>query len=175
MSNLPTIIVYIAASLDGFIATPDDGVDWLAPYPADYGYDAFIASVGTLVMGRATYDQMRGFGDWPHGGKRVVVLTSRPLGDDAPAGVEAWSDGVDALGTCLRASAGDVWIVGGAKAVRAVLDRGLVDRLDRFVIPALLGDGIPLFERSPVGNTARLEAAHPYADGVVRLTYAFQQ
>ena len=106
MGRSPTIIVYIAASLDGFIATPDGGVDWLAPYQADYGYDAFIASVHTLVMGGATYDQMRGFGDWPHGGKRILVVTSRPLGDNVPAGVEAWPDGVDALGAELRATSG---------------------------------------------------------------------
>ena len=155
MERSPTIIVYIAASLDGFIATLDGGVDWLNPYQAgDYGYDAFIASIHTLVMGRATYDQMRGFGDWPHGAKRVVVVTSRPLGEDAPTGVEAWPGDMDILGPELRTSPGDVWIVGGAQVVRALLDRGLVDRLDVFVIPELLGDGISLFERSPVRNTA---------------------
>ncbi len=176
MVRSPAIIVYIAASIDGFIATPGGGVEWLTPYQAgDYGYEAFVASIATLVMGRATYDQMLGFGDWPHAGKRVIVLTSRPLGEAVPAGVEAWSSGVAALGAEIRAVSRDVWIVGGAKLIRGLLDRGFVDRLDLFVIPTLLGDGIPLFERSLVATTASLDATHAYPDGVVRLTYTVKQ
>lgn len=175
MPDAPMITVYIATSLDGFIATPDGGVDWLSPYRGDYGYDHFVASVHTLVLGRATYDQVRGYGNWPYGGKRVVVLTSRPLDEGAPAGVEAWSDGVEALGATLRALPSDVWIVGGAQVMRGLLDLGFIDRLDLFVMPELLGDGIALFERSPVRAKARLETAEPYPDGVVRLTYAVAQ
>jgi dihydrofolate reductase len=68
------IIYYVAASLDGYIAMPDGGVDWLSPYNTaneDYGYSAFYGSVDALIEGSRTYEQVLGFGEWPHPGKRV--------------------------------------------------------------------------------------------------------
>src|SRR3954471_2038960 len=72
--------------------SPDGSVDdWLAAdYPAeDFGFDAFLAGVDAILMGRGTYDAVRPFGDWPYPGKPTVVLTARPLDDPPPAGVEA--------------------------------------------------------------------------------------
>ena len=83
---------HIAASLDGKIARPDGSVDdWLAAdHPAeDFGFDAFLAGVDAILMGRGTYEAVRRFGDWPYPGKPTVVLTTRPLDDPAPASVEA--------------------------------------------------------------------------------------
>ena len=85
----PRVAVYIATSVDGFIAREDGSHDWLERVQAageDYGYGAFMDAVGALVLGRATWDTVVGFGEWPYAGKRVVVLTHRPL--DASHGEE---------------------------------------------------------------------------------------
>lgn len=76
--------VYIATSLDGFIARPNGEIDWLSAAEdekseEDYGYQEFMASVDYLVLGRNTYEKVLGFGAWPYAGKQVVVLSSRPL------------------------------------------------------------------------------------------------
>jgi len=171
--------VYIASSVDGFIATADGGVGWLDDFQSveDYGYAEFIAGIGTLVLGRATYDQACGFGlPWPYPELRSIVLTSRPLDGDPPRGVErmAAPDGVAGLVAALRAeSSGDVWVMGGAQTIRSFLDAGAIDALDIFVMPVLLGDGVPLFERSGRGlRDLTMAECRAYPDGVVRLSYA---
>jgi len=172
----PLLRLYIAASLDGFISTFDGGVSWLEPYQSpDLGYDDFMKSVGTVVMGRTTYEQALTFpGPWPYVGKRTVVLTSRPL-DTRPPGVERWSGDVASLADHLRAkSKKDVWICGGARTARAFLDLDQVDRIELYVIPVLLGEGLPLFERSPHQSSLRLEGTRAFGNGVVELVYDFR-
>ncbi|WP_371346955.1 dihydrofolate reductase family protein [Ancylobacter sp. IITR112] len=167
---------FIAASLDGYIADPNGRLDWLTPFDdVDSGYGAFIAAIGTVVMGRATYEAVRAMpGDWLYAGKRALIVTSRPLAN-APDGVEAWQDGVAALIDHVRGgeSEGAAWVVGGGGLQAAFIAAGAFDRLDLFVIPVLLGGGVPLF---PPGVTpARrltLEDTERYANGMVRLRYA---
>ena len=172
----PLFRLYIAASLDGFIATRDGGVSWLDPYNApELGYDAFMQSIGTVVMGRATYDQAIGFeGPWPNAGKRTIVLTSRPI-EKPPPGVERWTGGLPALVEHLRTTArNDVWVCGGARTVRAFLDLDAIDRIELYLIPVLLGDGLPLFERSPQQSSLTLRGTRSFDNGVVELVYAFK-
>ena len=70
--------VYIAKSLDGYVATPNGDVQWLEPFNGcDYGYEKFIASIDTIVIGRVTYEQSLTFGEWPYKGNRVIVQSSR--------------------------------------------------------------------------------------------------
>lgn len=166
--------LYAAISLDGCLADAEGGVGWLAPFEAeDYGMEAFMAGIAAVLTGRATYDQARGFGAWPYAGKRVVVLTHRPLDADAPAGVEAASGALDTVVARLRAetTAGDVWLLGGAAVAQAALAQGLVDTLELFVIPVTLGAGIRLFGTAGPGRSWRLGAARPFANGVVGLEY----
>jgi dihydrofolate reductase len=168
--------LYIAASLDGFIATPDGGVSWLDPYHSpDLGYEHFMKSIGTVVMGRATYEQALGFpGPWPNAGKRTIVLTSRPI-ESAPRDVERWPGDVASLADHLRTkSTRDVWICGGARTARAFLDLDQVDRIELYVIPVLLGEGLPLFERSPHQSSLRLARTRSFKNGVVELVYGFR-
>ena len=77
--NNPRIKLYIACSLDGFIARENGSIDWLTEYEnspeTDYGYSEFYASIGTVLMGRKTYEQVLGFGDWPYGEKKTYVFT----------------------------------------------------------------------------------------------------
>ncbi|OAN48004.1 dihydrofolate reductase [Paramagnetospirillum marisnigri] len=163
---------YIAASLDGYITDRDGSIAWLQPFDAiDYGFDDFMTHIGTLVMGRTTYDHLHAMGHWPHGDKRCIVVTSRTM-DTAPDNVEPWVGDIARLVEELRAgTTGDVWVAGGAKAIRAFLDLKAIDHFDLFVMPVMLGGGKPLFE--PSERTARLTllAAKSYINGVVRLSY----
>lgn len=91
----PIVSVFLALSLDGFIAGPHGDLAWLDPYstdsPVETGYDRLMSHADTLVMGRNTYEKLLSFDEWPYSGKRVVVLTHRPLsshyGETAQAGL----------------------------------------------------------------------------------------
>jgi len=169
------IHLYVAASLDGYIATPDGGVAWLEPFNGhDYGYKDFLAGIDTVVFGRATYDQCLTFGTWPYPGKRSIVLSSRELGE-APDGVERWTGTVPDLVKELRGTERDVWIIGGALTQRAFLDLEAVDRMELFVMPVLLGDGVPLWPKTTMRETVILEDATRMEGDVVRLTYIWRR
>jgi len=172
MPQADRFVLYIAVSLDGFIARPDGDVDWLAAYPAqDVGYDAFYAGVGTIVMGRTSFDHARALGDWPFADKQTLVVSSRPL-DDAPAGVAHWADGLSALRRNLMAeTTGKVWIFGGGRLLQGCLRHGLVDQLDIYVIPRLLGDGIPLFPGGGPEVALTLVDTRACEHGIVRQCY----
>ncbi|PLR24288.1 dihydrofolate reductase [Caulobacter zeae] len=165
---------FIASSLDGRVADAGGGVEWLAPFrKVDPGYGAFIDLVGTVVMGRATYDQIPSLGmGWPYAGKRGFVVTSR-RGDPVQRGVRFWREGLPALVDRLRdLDDGDAWVVGGAGLLAAFAEQGALDRLSLLIAPVLLGEGPPLFPARagpPRGLVLRGTAA--LAMGVVRLDY----
>ncbi len=163
---------YVAASLDGYIATPDGSIAWLKPFDGvDYGFDEFMAHIGTVVMGRATYDNLHAMGHWPRVDTRCIVVTSRGM-ETAPDNVESWvGDMGQLVGDLRSSSAGDVWVAGGAKAIRAFLDLGAIDHFDLLVMPVLLGDGKPLFIRSDRGDRLSLLGSRTFANGVVKLSY----
>lgn len=118
--------MFIATSLDGFIAERDGGVDWLFT-DGDYGYAAFFDSIETLIMGRRTYEQVLGFGEWPYGEKPTYVFTRGAPGGDHPH-VEFVSGEAGALVEELRRrTSGDIWLVGGAALVSAFREQGLID------------------------------------------------
>jgi dihydrofolate reductase len=169
---MTTFRLYIAVSADGYIATPDGGVAWLDPFQQhDFGYREFMETIGTVILGRKTYDQALGFGDWPYPGKNAIVWTSRPL-VSPPAGVEATSD-LGARVARLRAEAEqDVCVVGGGQLIRALFDLQAIDELQLFTMPLLLGDGIPLFEKRPGGVVPlRLTELKQFPSGVAKLVY----
>lgn len=168
----PRIRYYLAQSLDGYLAAPDGGVAWLDPFnTVDYGYEAFMAGIATVVLGRRTFDQALTFGAWPYPGKRAIVLTRRPVADPPP-GVEFHEGPVGPLAARLRReSAGDVWIVGGAEAGRQFLDAGAVDELEIYVIPVLLGDGVATFPASDASAALELRESRAFPNGVVMLRY----
>lgn len=163
------MVYYVAASIDGYIATPDGGVDWLSPFQSpgqDYGYADFLASVDGLVIGRTTFDQVLGFGPWPYDGTPCRVVTTRPL-PSPPPGVEAAGSpigAVEALG------GGRLWLVGGTGLFQSCRSAGLIGEYWITVMPVLLGDGVPLF---PPGPSARLRLAgsRAFPNGVVQVRY----
>lgn len=162
--------LYMAMSLDGMIADAEGGVDWLNRWDdADYGTADLLAETDALIMGRATYDQVIGFGAWPYAGKRAVILTSRPLGG-APAGVEGTSDLAGAIDE-LRDDGARVWIVGGAATAAACIALGAVDSVELFVMPVLLGEGVPLFAGDGPELPLALRETRAWPNGVVALSY----
>jgi dihydrofolate reductase len=168
-------VYYAATSLDGFIADVEGGVGWLERYNAsELGYEAFLAKVGAVVLGRATYEQSLTFGPWPYEGRRGLIVTSRPI-DGLPEGVRAVTTGeLPAALADLRAqTTGEVWIVGGGKTARACVEAGLVDELELYVVPRLLGRGIPLLGERGVESMKLLET-RAFENGVVMLRYALR-
>lgn len=168
--------LFIAVSLDGYIADSVGNVDWLAPFEdQDYGYPEFIEQVGLIVMGRTTFDHIGTAGEWPYAGRPCLVLTSSPLPDAVPEGVSAWSEGVHALIARVRQTeAGDVWVMGGGLTISTFLQHAAVDQMDLFIMPVFLGQGVPLFPAGPSLRPPTLARHKEYSSGVVQLTYRFQ-
>ncbi len=177
------VSVYIATSLDGFIARANGDLDWLPGSDGesaatasgeDYGYHDFMASVDVLVMGRHTFEKVLSFGQWPYGDKRVVVLTnslSNP-GEGLPATVEFASGSPTKIYEELRSAGVEHVYLDGGKTIQAFLDAGLIDELILTRIPVLIGSGIPLF--GPLGSDRKLRhiRSEAYANGIVQCHYA---
>jgi len=169
----PRFRLYIAISLDGFIASPDGSVHWLEPYdPYEVGFGEFLASAGAIVMGRKSYDQMLTFGSWPYTGKRTIVMTRRPLVPATPD-TAASAEAVTAIADRLAAetTGGDVWIFGGGEVARAFLAARRLDTIELCVIPILIGEGIALFGAGTLSSGLRLTRSHEYPKGLVCLDY----
>jgi dihydrofolate reductase len=165
--------VFIATSLDGFIARADGGIDWLSlvEMPGeDYGYGRFSASVDALIMGRNTYDTALGFEAWPYTGKRVIVLTNRPFppkhGEEARSGSD-----LPALVEELAASGVTRAYVDGGNVIRQFLAAGLIDDLTLSIIPIVLGGGKPLFGELGAELLLQLESTHSWPSGLAQLRY----
>ncbi len=182
---------YCAATLDGYIADEDDGIDWLTGYEGSFdgegaepgpmsdggSYGSFYEDVGSLISGSTTYefvlDHMGGGGRWPYAGKPYWVLSSRDL--DVPKGedVRILKADVQDIHDDLVAAAGgkNVWVVGGGNVASQFADEGLLDELLLTVVPVVLGSGKPLFDRAPPGGPMQLLGTRTYETGMVELRY----
>lgn len=144
--------VYIASSFDGFIAGPKDELDWLGGPPGDaalpegvLGFEAFMAEVGAMVMGRRTYDVVAAMEGWFYGETPILVPTHRELVPKVPT-VRAVAGSIDeVLDQALVVAGGKDVYVDGGETLRAALDVGRVDEMVVTVIPILLGAGRPLY------------------------------
>lgn len=168
----PVVRVYIAVSLDGCNARDNGALDWLEPMQVageDYGYAEFYAGIDALIIGRATYDSVLAFPQWPFGGKPVTVLTHRAL---APRHGELVHAG--ALQPLVErfAAAGlrNVYLDGG-QAIRQGLQENLVDELTLNIVPVLLGRGRPLFAPTLPGSDWTLVSSCSFASGLVQNRY----
>jgi dihydrofolate reductase len=164
--------VFIASSLDGFIAGEDGDLSWLPEGPdvEDHGYGAFFAEMAAMLIGRGTYDTAAAFGEWPYGETPVFVATSRPLEPAAPTVTAIAGEAPELLAAVRAQVAGPIYLDGGA-LIRSFLDAGLVDELIVTVVPVILGRGIPLFAGTARRHELRLVAATPYPSGLVQLRY----
>jgi len=169
----PLISVYIAASLDGYIARPDGSLDWLhaaASPDEDYGYESFLSGVDALAMGRGTYDHIAHIDPLPFGGKPVYVFTHR---DSEPREeVTFWSvDPAVALTRWTELAYARVYVDGGV-LIDAFMRAGLIDELTITVAPVLLGEGIPLFHAGVDQTALELVDSSTFPSGMVQLRYA---
>jgi len=171
---MPEVILYIAVSLDGYIARKDGGIEWLAGVErpdTDYGYAAFYRSVDAALMGRKTWELALSFGDWPYPGKPSYVFTRQKLTsgrNDVTFTSAAPGQLLEELETrgCRR-----VWLVGGAELVAAFQKARLIDEYIVSVIPVILGEGIPLFLPTGVEQGLELVGSQRYPSGLVQMTY----
>ena len=167
----PRISVYIAHSLDGYIADAEGSLDWLfaAAGTEDYGYDEFMAGIDGLAMGRSTWDFIADEPDLPFGGRPVYVFTNREA--TSRAGVQFWSRTAhQAVAEWEAAGITHVYLDGG-RLISDFLAAGYVDDLVLTVIPVLLGDGKPLFHAVPRSTQLELIGTTPHPNGVVQLRY----
>ena len=169
---MANITLYIATSLDGYIADANGGVAWLPqPDGGDYGYAEFYESVDALAMGRRTYDQIIGFGEWPYPGKPAYVFTGNPPAAGPPGVHFVRTDPASFAATVAARYSGAVWLVGGANLAEQFRREGLIDEYRVFVMPIILGRGIPLFGGAAPPTALRLVAAQTYGNGMVELRY----
>lgn len=171
-STRPKISIYIACSIDGYIARKDGNIDWLQyghTGDEDYGFKAFIAGVDAVVMGRNTYEVVSGFEEWPYQGKRVIVL-SRTL-KEVREEAELYSGQLEDLPAKLHDEhVKQIWIDGGITVSR-FLEAGLVDEITISIIAKILGSGIPLFNTMHRETQCRLISSKSYPSGLVQVKY----
>ena len=166
--------VFIATSLDGFIARANGDIDWL-PIPTameDYGYGEFIKSVDTMVLGRNTFELALSFGAWPYK-TPVTVLTSRPesLPSALPPLVRVSSGSPDDVITELEQRGATHAYVDGGKTIQRFLEAARIDRLIITTIPVLIGAGIPLFGRLTRDVKLKHVRTRSFDDGLVQSEY----
>lgn len=172
MNHAPRFRLYMAISLDGFIASPDGSFKWLEPYdPNSVGFGEFLAEIGSVVMGRKSYEQMLTFGAPLYEGKRTVVMTRGNLTATTPE-TEVTSDPVDIVADRLaRDTHGDVWIFGGAEVARAFLNQRRCDTVELCIVPIVIGSGIPLWGPDTQPHQLRLTRARHFDSGLVCVDY----
>lgn len=170
------IKLYIAISLNGKIANSDGSVDWLENIPnpekTDYGYAEFYDSIDTTIQGYNTYKQLIDWEiDFPYAGKKNYVLTKKH-GVKNTEFVEFISENhVEFIQQLKNAYGGDIWLIGGGQVNTLILNAGLLDEIQVFVMPIIISGGIELFETFPKETQLKLIATKSYSSGVVELKY----
>ncbi len=173
---------FIAASLDGYIARPDNSIDWLenasSDATEDFGYEAFISTVSCVVMGRKTFERILTFPEWPYRHHRAIIMSSslktipKSLGDN----VQLFNGTVQEVVQLLEAEGDSHLYVDGSRVIQDFISAGLLTDLTLTTVPILLGAGIPLFG-GPLKkdiNVIHL-ATKAYHNGFVQTQYGFAQ
>jgi dihydrofolate reductase len=175
---LASCSVFIAASLDGFIARRNGDLDWLtgaseASSPEDYGYRAFFDSVDAIVLGRNTYETALGFKEWPYAGRKVVVLSSKSprIAANLAGKVQIWSRSPAELVQRLSEDGLRHIYVDGARTIQGFLNAGLIQEMTITRIPVLIGEGIPLFAEVERDIKFRHVETKIYPNGFVQSKY----
>ena len=165
------VVFFQALSQDGFVTDTAGSAAWQGPYfIPELGFHDFIAGVTAVIIARATYDKIAAGGKWPYGAIPGVVPSDTPLADIG-APVTAVAGDPAALVAAARARGdGTIWIQGDTDLAFRLIDAGLVDRLDLFVMPVTLGHGTEHIDRHHLPGFA-LATSTNFANGVTRLVY----
>ena len=168
------IILFIATSLDGFIAGEDDDISWLFT-DGDYGYKDFYDSIDTTLSGYNTYRIALTFGSFPYPDKTNYVFSRlHQHSEDTPVKFIA-ADPCLFAGN-LKAEAGkDIWLIGGGELNTLLLNDGLIDELIISIHPIILGKGIPLFAGQPKRKTLHMTKSEAFASGLLQVTYKIEE
>ena len=177
------VTIHMAASLDGFIARRDGRVDWLETSDEFVGGDtmdpgfveAFLKTIDCYVMGSRTYEtalnfEAKGLG-WSYGDKPTFVLTSRELPRTRETVEFHSGDLAQFVNGRLRPTFRTIWFVGGSVVSAECLRRGLADEVRYSILPILIGDGIPFFEKLDRDTPLHLAEVKAYKNGMVELRY----
>ena len=180
------VTIHMVASLDGFIARKDGSVDWLETSDEFVGgttmdpasIEAFLETIDCYVMGSRTYEtalrfEGRGFG-WSYGDKPVFVLTSRDLPRTRDTVEFHSGDLAQFVNARLRPTFRSIWFVGGGVVAAECLRRGLADEVLYSIVPILIGDGIPFFDKLDRDVALHLAEVKGYKNGMVELRYEVQ-
>ena len=175
---MPKCSVFIATSLDGFIARVDGNLDWLPGSDGvsdgeDYGYKSFFESIDALIFGRKTYELASSFPEWPYAGKDVVVLSSRYPKTLQPItrNVEGTSLPPSELLSIMESRGARHVYVDGGTTIQSFLRDHLIDEITITRVPVLIGEGIPLF--GPTGRDIKLRhiSTKGFSSGFVQSKY----
>jgi dihydrofolate reductase len=170
------VILYIAASLDNFIARPDGDVEWLnsAEYSLqneDYGYSLIQKTIDTTLMGNNTYRMIMGFDvPFPYPDKTNYVFSRSQKNEDTEFVTFITGDIPNFVKQLKREKGQDIWLIGGGQINTLLLNSGLIDKVILTLIPVILGQGIPLFEGQTKETRFDLETSQTYDNGFVQLT-----
>jgi dihydrofolate reductase len=169
------VILYISASLDGYIAKPNDNLDFLSRVQVegeDYGYIQFKESIDTVIMGRKTFDWvMKQIGNVPHPDTETYIITRTPRPDLGKT--KFYTGNLPALIHRLKQEPGkNIYCDGGAEIVNTLLKENLIDEIILSIIPVLLGEGVRLFGDGRPEQELTLVSATSFASGLVQLHYS---
>ena len=162
------IILFIASSLDGFIAKRNGNVDWLF-MDADYGYSKFYSKVDTVIMGRKTYEKALEFEKHPFKGKKAYVFTRKS--SLKAKNIDLVSDPVTFTKKLKGLSGNNIWLVGGSDIISILMNAELVDKIVVSIHPILLGKGIPLFQNIKKEINLSLAKSVKFDSGLLQLHY----
>lgn len=167
-------IVFIACSLDGYIAGPGEDLSFLSLAEMegeDYGYSSFIQSIDTVIIGRKTYDWvMKAVPVFPHEDKQTYVITRQHI--PSKGNITFYNDSLKELILRLKNTEGkNIFIDGGSEIIDLLLKDSLIDEFIISIIPVLLGDGIPLFKKGSQPINLNMDSVQTFKSGLVQLRY----
>jgi dihydrofolate reductase len=168
------VVLYIAMSLDGYIAKENDDISWLsiveAP-PEDYGYSEFIKTIDTVIMGRKTYDKVLSFDiEFPHKDRKCYVLSRSKTGQDE--NVTFYNGSFSELIAKLKQEdGGNIFCDGGAEVILELMKENLIDQYIISIIPILLGGGIRLFKEGYPEHQLKLVDSKSFPTGLIQVSY----
>jgi dihydrofolate reductase len=168
------VFVYIAMSLDGYIAKENDDISFLSIVDKpgeDYGYAEFIKDVDTVLIGRKTYEKVLTFGiEFPHKDKRCFVITRSPR--EAEGNLFFYTHSLKDLILKLKSEEGkNIFVDGGSEIINSLMKQNLIDEFVISIIPVFLGDGIRLFKDGRPEMNMKLAGSTEFDTGLVQLHY----
>jgi dihydrofolate reductase len=169
--------LYIAISIDGYIADENGSVDWLHeienPNNIDHGYYDFYDSIDTVVMGRKTYADILSFDvDWPYSDSKCYVFSKNNNLEISTPDTELINDlSIDSINMIRANTKKNIWIVGGGKLITEFLKYKQIDEIIISIIPVLLGSGTRLFNKFYEKQNLTLQNVESFDTGIVNLSY----